>query len=439
MVTALGAVAAPELKREPVVANAVLVVSGLLACAVVGWHIFAIPIGTPYYGLFNNHVDLTVYRAGGEAIAHRAGLYDGAVVFGMQFTYTPFAALVFVPLTWVGLHTANLLWWTAIFAALVAIVAVSLRSLGYRATPRTALFAFFLAVASTALEPVRTTIWLGQVNVFIVLLVLWDLTRPNSKGRGIGVGIAAGIKLTPILFLAYLAVTRQWRTCATAAATLAGTVALGFVIIPGDAWGYWANQFTNSSRIGAVDSPGNQSINGAIAQLLRLFHVDRYLHTGPGLYLYVPPTWLWLAVAVPIAVGGLAAGALAYRRGQQVLAISVVGMTSAAVSPFAWGHHWVWFVPLLVVLLHHALDDRSWWSGLAAGALAAVAFCWWWSFTDREPLEGAPYPIGLGLFMMPRDDPAWWSNIVVPFYAVCFPLVLLVTIGFILFHSHGSE
>ena len=43
-------------------------------------------------------------------------------------------------------------------------------------------------------EPVRTTIWYGQINVFLMLLVPADLTRDDdSRVRGLGTGLAAGI------------------------------------------------------------------------------------------------------------------------------------------------------------------------------------------------------------------------------------------------------
>ena len=32
----------------------------------------------------------------------------------------------------------------------------------------------------------------------------------------------------------------------------------------------------------------------------------------------------------------------------------ICGLTSAALAPFAWSHHWVWVVPLLVLLAHAA-------------------------------------------------------------------------------------
>ncbi|WP_051178901.1 glycosyltransferase 87 family protein [Nocardia concava] len=411
---------------ESAVTDRMLLVGALLAVAAVLWHVFAIPIGNPYYGLFHNGLDLEVYRAGGEVFRERTGLYDGPVVFGMEFTYTPFAALVFVPLTVISLVKAKMLWSLVTMVALVALAVRCLLVLKYRNTLRTWAFAALLAVICTVLEPVRTTIWLGQINVLLVLLIVWDLTRPPSaRLRGVGVGIAAGIKLTPAFFLLYLACTRQWRSLGIASGAFAATIAMGFALRPHDAYSYWRGQVTAAGRVGAVDSPGNQSVNGLVAQLLRFFDVRRYLSDAS---VFQPPTWLWLLALLPVVALGLAAATMAHRTGRELLAITITGMTAACASPFSWGHHWVWFMPLLILAWHYARTASTRWAWLAPAALVLVAFSWWWTFSDRPPFENSPHPIGIGLFMLPRaDNSVWFAYLTVPTYAGCYVLVQVVT------------
>ncbi|WP_194818470.1 glycosyltransferase 87 family protein [Nocardia sp. XZ_19_385] len=419
---------------EPAATRAMVVVGGLAAVLVLVWHCYAVPLGTPYYGLFSNDLDLEVYRAGGEVWRRHAALYDGPVIYGMEFTYPPFAALVFVVLTVAGMAVTKVLWWVATMVALVLLVWRCLRSLRYRNCLRTWVFAVELAVVCTALEPVRSTIWLGQINVFLVLAVIWDLTRePSARLRGVGVGLAAGIKLTPAFFLVYLAWTRQWRTLFTAAAAFATTIAIGFAARPDDAKTFWSQRVIAPARVGPVDSPANQSINGFLAQMSRFLDIEQFAVRNADAVVFVPPTWLWLAVAVPVAVLGLLAAALAYRTGHPLLAATVAGMTSAAVSPFSWAHHWVWLVPLLILALHQALSERSRWWTAAPLIIGLVGFCWWWNYSDQPPLFGADHPIGIGLFMLPREDiPEWWSYLAVPLYAGCYPLLLIVTAVFVI-------
>ena len=75
--------------------------------------------------------------------------------------------------------------------------------------------------------PVRYTLHLGEVNLIVAALAGGDLLRRRDGGwwQGIATGIAAGIKLTPLIFIAYLAITRRFRAAAVAAAVFTVTVA----------------------------------------------------------------------------------------------------------------------------------------------------------------------------------------------------------------------
>lgn len=412
--------------EAPVVGWPLVAAAAVAAVGVLVFHVVAVPLDNPFYGLFRNYADLAIYRAGGDAVVHRTGVYDGPILFGMQFTYTPFAAIVFAPLALLTQSAANVVWWSATFLALAATVALSFKSLGYRLDRRVGLLSVLLAVAATALEPVRTTVWLGQVNVFLMLLVLWDLTRPDgSRLRGVGVGVATGIKLTPGFFLVYLAVTRQWRSCVTALGALAATVAVGFAAIPGDALSYWTGQFRSTERVGPVDAPSNQSVNGVLGQLLRFYDVARYSNPDNA-GVFEPPTWMWLLFAVPAVALGVAAARVAHRREHELLAVVLTGMTAATVSPFSWGHHWVWFVPLFVLALHFALTSAARLRWLVPVAAALPALTWWHPYPDRPGLHGAEHPIGIGLFMMPIDPDRWWAHLLAPVYAGCYPLAFAV-------------
>lgn len=422
---------------------------GVVAGLVVIWHALAIPMDNPFYGLFQNYTDLRVYRAGGRAVLDGVPLYQAPVLWQLDFTYPPISALVFVPLALVSASSAAVIWWIATYLALVAIIVVSFRSLGYRSDAKLWGAALFLAIAVTALEPVRTTVWLGQINVFLVLLVVADLVRRrpdvgvSRRWRGIGTGLAAGLKLTPGFFLVYLAVTRQWRSCVTAAATFAATVAIGFAVIPHDAWAYWTDDVSGAQRVGRVDSPANQSIHGFFSQLLAYFDIRRYLvrqDVGPPVF--DAPRWMWLSVAVVVAVLALWAAVIAHRTGRELLAVTIVGMTSCAVSPFAWGHHWVWFVPLLVLAFDVAY--RRWltrrrdrWATLILPiGVVALSFTYVYNWFGSGRHLTSDHSIALGLFMMPRYSASnWWNVPPTVLYAGGYLLVLAGTVGLTLLGS----
>ena len=409
--------------------------TGIAALGVIAWHITAFPMSNPFYGLFENATDVRVYRAGAGAVLDSRSLYDAPVLWRLHFTYPPFAAIAFAPLAVLGAGVAKIAWWAIGFAALVAVVALGTRSLGYRTDARLGGFAVLFSVAVTALEPVRTTIWLGQVNLLIMALFLTDLVflRADSRWRGIAIGIAAGLKLTPLFAVIYLLVTRQWRAAATAITTFGATVAIGFLVIGADSRAYWTRHLMDSDRVGRADSPANQSVRGFGSQLLAHLDVRRFAHPGPGGPVFDAPLWLWVPAALVVAVLGLWAAVVARRMSQPLLAATIVGMTMCAVSPFAWGHHWVWCVPLLLVTLDLALrhggSRRTRWYWLAPAGVVALTFTWWRHWWDSGPYLTSDHEISLGLFMMPRAaGPGPVDHAHDLLYAGCYPLLLAVTV-----------
>ncbi|WP_327169686.1 glycosyltransferase 87 family protein [Streptomyces subrutilus] len=324
-------------------------------------------------------VDLQVYRAGSEALLDGRELYDVPVWEDFAFTYPPFAALFFAPLTLVSAGTATVLVVLANTALMVFIVAQSCRSLG---TMETRLFiSVVIAVtgASFALESVHSTFIDGQINLLLVALVLADLTgRTDHPARGFGVGLAVALKLTPLIFVAYLIVTRKYRQAAVASACAGGTVIVSFLLTPTAAADYWIRgMFADLGRI-FVDpaSRHNQSLRGLL------------LKNG------VPEDtalWLWLVIAAAVGVAALTLAAHTARRGEHVLAISLCGLCAAAVSPWSWGHHWVWLVPFGVFLMWVAAQPRRRTLWLPAAVLLASTLPVLLALAD--PMEDGAVPV----------------------------------------------
>lgn len=355
----------------------------LAACIAIAAHAFFLGWTVPF-GLFGNGIDTIVYRHGGEVVVLGQPLYEFALFdVGLPFTYPPFAALLFTPLALVTATSAVTVV-QAINALLVyAAVVLSWRALGYR-SGAVYLVSAGMAVAFTWLEPVRMTIWLGQINLLLLVLVLFDLSRSEgSRLRGVGVGIAAGLKLTPAFFVLYLLAIKQWRAALTATAAFAATVAAGFLVIASDSWKFWTATMVDSERIGALASPANQSIHGALARL------------WPG---NTPPFLVWLLLAAAVAALALWTAARVHRAGKTLLALTICGLATPMVSPFAWGHHWVWCIPLAVLALDYANRRRTWWSWLVPIAVTGPMIAWY--FTDYRGIKA------IGIFMF-EGSPAF--------------------------------
>lgn len=335
--------------------------------------------------------DLGVYRAGGRALLDGRSLYDGDVFWVLKFTYPPFAALVFTPLALLTPDAAKLAFTVVNIAALGAAVWLSLRALGHRADRRLVMVAIALTGFLFWLEPVRSTIDIGQVNLVLMVLLLWDLTRPApARWQGVGVGIAAGMKLIPAIFIGYLLLTGRRAAAGRAAGVLAGTIVLGFVAAPRDSLTYWRGTFLTTNRIGEFAERGNQSLSGLLARL-----------SAPAPH----STALWLLFAVVAGVGGMATAVWAHRRGRELLAVTVCGLTSCGVAPFAWNHHYVWFVPLLILLGHAAYAGRV---PVLVPAVAYLALVDWpMVFAPRDGI----FPPPTGLIAMPVDGlPAFFTR-----------------------------
>ena len=71
-----------------------------------------------------------------------------------------------------------------------------------------------------------------------MVVVLVDLVRPERRLSGVALGIAAGVKLTPLVFVVLLVLAGHRATAARAVLAFGCTVAIGFVAVPGSA-AYW--------------------------------------------------------------------------------------------------------------------------------------------------------------------------------------------------------
>jgi alpha-1,2-mannosyltransferase len=96
--------------------------------------------------------------------------------------------------------------------------------------------------AALLLEPIRSTLTYGQINALLMALVAFDcLTRAPRWPRGILVGIAAAVKLTPAVFLLFFLLRRDLRSAARAGLSFAACTGAGFALAPHDSLRYWTH------------------------------------------------------------------------------------------------------------------------------------------------------------------------------------------------------
>ncbi|MCX4823953.1 glycosyltransferase 87 family protein [Streptomyces sp. NBC_01142] len=327
--------------------------------------------------------DTLVYRAEGAAVANGTALYGFSVTeWRLPATYPPFAAILFVPTTWLPVPALKVVFVVGNALLLALLVRLSCRFAGLPARPP-------LIIAAVAvglwLEPVFQTLLFGQINLALVCLVLWDLSRDEEAlGKGFALGVAAGVKLTPAVFIVYLLITGRVRAGLTALASFTGTVLLGALVLPYASVDFWTRRIFETGRVGKVWIVDNQSLQGLLARLL---------HTPE-------PGPVWIATAAFTAVAGLW---IARRSTSTAWGVLVTAMTALLVSPISWSHHWVWCVPLLAVLIAEGRLRTA----AAVTALFLARTLWlvphqgeqdlklpWW----QQPLA-SPYPL-LGLAVL---------------------------------------
>ncbi|WP_426996663.1 glycosyltransferase 87 family protein [Pseudarthrobacter sp. N5] len=341
----------------------------------------ALPLWFLFSGWASQGLDFSVYWHGGK-ILNQAGeapseLYGRSVEWaggpGLPFTYPPFAALIFSLLAKIPEQLALNLFNLAGVAVGAWLAALAVRywksKQDWRSTfrtRRTGWAAAAVLLAMLMLGPWRETLAFGQINILLMGLMTADLLARNERwqrgfpGCGFLVGIAAGIKLTPLVFGLYFLMRKDWRGLLNMGAGFAATVLIGWLLRPAESLQFWLEILPDTSRIGGAGYVDNLSMKGAL------------LHFGvPG----TAVTLLWLVLGALVVALAAILIKTASEQGARVVAISTTALTMLLISPVSWSHHWVWMAAVLPAFAwtlretpgrHRALR-------LAMGAVLAVS------------------------------------------------------------------
>ncbi|MEU4115164.1 glycosyltransferase 87 family protein [Kitasatospora sp. NPDC028055] len=307
-----------------------------------------------------NMVDMLVYRAEGQAVVNGDDLYAMRLPgWDLPATYPPFAAMLFVPSTWFDVSPLRILVTLGNYALLGLAVHLSLKLAGWPARRYRTAATVLAAGLAVWLEPVYTTFQYGQVNLGILCLVLWDLTRPDrSRAKGVGIGLATAIKITPGLFTVYLFLTGRTRAALVSIGTFLAAGLVGWAVLPDASYGFWTTYLWDPSRVGVTVLVDNQSLRGAVCRLLDV--------NDPGT--------VGLIASGLVAALGLGVAVLAGRSARVLRRADAWGgvcaaLTALLVSPISWTHHWVWCLPLIALL---AAEARSTGRRVLLGVTLAV-------------------------------------------------------------------
>lgn len=391
----------------------------------VGWRLFQLAtlaglvwVGWRLLGHNLYRIDIEVYRMGGRAWLDGRPLYaDGATFhtragIDLPFTYPPLAAVAFAPFALVSLQVASAAITVMTLVLLVVSTTIVLNRLNvWPHTSATSeppwlrrgwLAAAIVVPAVIHLEPIKSNFDFGQINVVLMTLVIADcVPRRTPWPRGILLGLAIALKLTPAVFLLYFLLRRDVRTLLVTAAAVALATIAGFVLAWGDSWEYWTTTVRNTDRIGTATLNTNQNISGALARL--------GLGEGPRFALWAVACLAMLAVTIWAVRRLLRSAAARVPEGDEaVLALICVALFGLVVSPVSWSHHWVWTLPTVLVTTIVAYRQRNVLLGLLT--VGGIALLVWTPITllpeHRETTASVVRQLAGGSY-------AWWAIAVI--------------------------
>jgi alpha-1,2-mannosyltransferase len=354
-------------------------------------------------GLGPFRIDLAAYRAGGHTWLHGGNLYGQVPVIqgiSLPFTYPPIAAVLLAPLALLPMAAAG----TLLTVGSIVLAAVVLRMfLGRLAGPaaRSLWAVGWLLPPALLLEPVRSTLDYGQINMVLMALVAVDCLAVAPRWpRGVLTGVAAAVKLTPAAFVLFFLLRRDYRAAAAAGVSFAVTTAAGFALAGPDSVRYWTGSVFQTERVGNPATAANQCLQAVLARA----GLDPAATLG---------TAIWLALSALVVIVAWRGMRLAFAARQDCLALSLNAFAALLISPMSWSHHWVWCAPALLTLadLGRRQHRRLAVAAAACGFVLFAAAPQWW----------------VGKFAGPELSWSAWQQVIGSSYVIFAALVLLLS------------
>ncbi len=327
------------------------------------------------HGINKWPTDVDVYRLGADTFLKGHSIYTQLPVSpvggALPYTYPPFSAVMFVPLAIVppaiGYPLLTGLTCLCLFPIVLAYRKASPELSNLLAKPWMVVAAACVLVVA---HPVANTIFWGQINVILMMLVAVDVLWPNPKWpRGALIGIAAAIKLTPAGFVLIFLLRKDFRSVVVSFASFVVCSAIAFVLMPQDSWLYWTDRVFHASSMNIGPIHANESVMSSFEKLGLAGHTLT-LVGGAGVLAVVVMTWLGTRRALD--------------DGNLAMALGVTATGVLLVSPISWSHHWILALPTAALIMIMGYQKHKFWL-LFAGWVGVVIL--WLAPHYQVPLE----------------------------------------------------
>lgn len=303
-------------------------------------------------------IDMMIYRAGAQAYLDGESLYNQpfpAFDLHLPFIYPPFAALLLAPFTLLSDVGAG--YAMVVVSALLLLTCIwFLAKTLLQDTASALLLTSWCWGLALIAEPIRANASFGQINMWLLALVFLDVVpRQRRIPQGWLIGIAAAIKLTPVVMLFVFLIKKDWRAIASAVVGFVGVTGLTALYNTKETVDFYTRAIfvmNDNSKIGVnIAYISNQSIKGV---LTRLWPSNDAANAASSLINII---WLVL-VLLTIGVFFFVIKAL-LTRDLFLLAAFANSALMLLISPISWNHHWVWLPLWLITLWYYSWQLRS--------------------------------------------------------------------------------
>jgi alpha-1,2-mannosyltransferase len=282
------------------------------------------------------------------------------------FTYPTAALFLFWPLTWFSHFWAVAGWSFITLVSYAGLVMLGWRQIRGALTWRAAgVILWVTALGVTIFPTITICLSQGQTASILAVVVALDYLAIRGRAQGVLTGIAAAIKIYPIIFIGVWVARRQWRQVITALASGAATTALAWVIWPKHSTTFFFHRLTSGREISHFHSNVHW----------------RSSSSSPYSFFYRPPfdggSWessAGLMACLAVAIFGIWVGVRLWNRGYRVTSFVAVLIGSTLSAPVVWDHYFAWV--LLLPLVAYEVGRRQPTAWMALSALVALMVPW---------------------------------------------------------------
>lgn len=273
----------------------------------------------------------------------------------------PTTALILLPLAWLDLTRARIVWQLLNLALLLATLWLLASSLRVPVSVGSILFGAFVFVFPPLLENFRV----GQVYVlllFMFALVLWSETHGRAYLGGVALGVALSFKPGGIPLLLLLIVRQRWRAVLAALGMTIALAAASFGVFGTAGWFAFVRRASEYTTAPLAAHVAYQSVPNFFQHLLA-----RSTEFNPTPLLDAPSLAPMLTLIISVTTLGWTLWLA--RRAELALAFGAVTTLSVLLSPLASEYHYtLLLLPLAVMAAQlatsHTRIDLVWFAAI---------------------------------------------------------------------------